>query len=116
MYPGASFPANSTALEKELGDSLIELRFIIEQHEKYGEPVHTQLVAASAAPPPLPEPGSELTAPEKVTLAWLAKHVSVAFWFKVAALALGLVLLGAAVGRTTYFDPLVLWFKTNWPF
>jgi hypothetical protein len=116
MYPGASFRANSTALEKELGDSLIELRFIIEQYEKYGEPVHTQLVTALTPPQDRPEPVHELPAPEKVTLAWLAKHVSVGFWLKVAALALGILLLGAAVGRTQYFDPLVTWFRANWPF
>jgi hypothetical protein len=44
MYSGASAADNSIALRKELGDSVIQLRFLIDQFEKYGEPVRTQFI------------------------------------------------------------------------
>jgi len=116
MYPGASFPANATALEKELGDSLIELRYLIEQFEKYGEPMRTQLIGAADPQPQAAVPAPALAQPEKVTLAWLVKHVSVGFWLKALSLALGILLLGAAIGRAQTFASFVTWLKNNWPF
>lgn len=59
MYSGASAADNFTALRKELGDSLIQLRFLIDQFEKYGEPVHTQFV-------PVPHEHQTLAEQEKV--------------------------------------------------
>jgi len=115
MHPGASFPANANALEKDIGDSLIELRFIVDHYDKYGEPVMTQLVQQAQAGPAT-APHVELAAPEKVSIAWLAKNVSVGFWVKVVSVGIGLVLLGAAVGQTEPFKSIVQWFKTNWPF
>jgi hypothetical protein len=46
MYSGASDIDNLAAFRKELGDSLIQLRFLIDQFQKYGEPVYMQFVPA----------------------------------------------------------------------
>src|SRR4051812_24489158 len=68
IFYGASIQTNITALKKELDDSLIELRFLIDNYKKYGEPIHTQL-ADSAHATERPD------VPDKVTPPWLTKNV-----------------------------------------
>jgi hypothetical protein len=109
MWSGASAADNFSAFQKDLGDSLIELRFIVENFEKYGEPMRTQLVKA-------PAEAKSPAVPERVTLAWLVKHVSVSFWAKTIGFGVGILLLGAAIGRTAWLSELIGWFKANWPF
>jgi hypothetical protein len=108
LWSGATEKDHADAFQRELNDSLIELRFIVDNYDKYGEAVRTQLVGPEQQPAALGEP-------EKVTIIWLAKNVSVSFWFKTASIAVAILLLGAALGHTAWFGTLVKWVKHSLP-
>jgi len=113
LWIGASKADDLGVFRREVIDSLTELRFVVENYEKYGEPVCTALNSPAPVPKSTVPPALEL--PNRVTLSWLAKHVSVGFWFKASGISISLILIGAALGRTTWFGELVKWVKDNWP-
>jgi hypothetical protein len=93
------------AFRQDVSDSLIELRHLVDQFERYGEPKSIQLVAHDK--PPLP-------APDKVTVDWLAKNVPVGLWAAAAGILAATFLLGASVGQTEEFQALWKWIKNVW--
>jgi len=97
MYSPASADEKYRAFSRDVSDTLIELRLLIDQHEKYGEPQFVQLVGVEASSPELPS---------TVTFAWLWKHVPVSFWVKVATILMAAFLIGVAVGRTNAYQDL----------
>jgi hypothetical protein len=54
MYPGASQIDDASALAKELNDSVIELRYLIAQYEKYGTPKQNDTAERSTSVASLP--------------------------------------------------------------
>jgi hypothetical protein len=81
---------------RELGDSLTELRFLIDQFDKYG--------AAGERVSVTPSPkGAPLAAPEKVTARWLLDNVPIGVW----AAGGGILLAAFLVGVTAAQFPLV---------
>lgn len=105
MYSGASRNDDASALAKELNDSTIELRHLITQYEKYGEPKSVQVVG---------EGGSHLAVPERVTLAWLFKNVPIGLWASALGLLGGAFVLGVAVARTDVYISLDRWIRSVW--
>jgi hypothetical protein len=84
--------------DRELGDSLTELRFIVEDFEKYGAPRSPggQQAAVAALPPATSGP---LSAPEKVTVRWMIDHVPVPLWLTAVGIVAAAFLAGFAVGQ-----------------
>jgi hypothetical protein len=82
--------------DRDLRDSLAELRYIIRDFEKYG-PRRLGQQAAVAAPAPMTT--ASLSAPEKVTLRWMYDHVPVRLWLGGIALLLTVFFIGFAVGQ-----------------
>jgi hypothetical protein len=105
--------AAKAALAKDITDTENELSYLVEQFEKYGVPPLVGGARVAAPPPQLAPP--ELPIPERVTLYWLFKHVSVGGWIAVGGAAITLLLVGAAIGKTGWFGSIVSWFTTSWP-
>jgi len=97
MWSGAAENDDIAALRDELRDSLIELRFIIDQYDKYGAPKAPKSSARTLV---------SLAVPERVTLAWLARNVSVGQWVTVAFFVLMVFIIGVNVGRTEAYRKL----------
>ena len=49
----------------------------------------------------------ELQLPEKVTLAWVFRHVSVSVWIWFGSIILAVLALGVGIGQTTFIQELV---------
>jgi hypothetical protein len=91
-WTGCSPADNKNAFNRDMSDSLTQLRFLIGKFDKYGAPA-----AAPAATPPAQ--AAPLAAPDKVTLKWLSDHVPIGGW----AIALGVLgttfMAGVAAGQ-----------------
>lgn len=110
-----------SVFERAMGDSLGELRYIIEQYEKYGPPTNS---FQSAQPPPpavisastLQGPGANiepLALPEHVTLRWLFDHVPATTWLYGAGIVLAAFLAGFGVAQTSAGRATVCWVKPD---
>jgi hypothetical protein len=104
--------ASKAALASDISDTENELSYLVDQFARYGVPPLIGVAVGTAA---ASAPEGDLPVPERVTLHWLFKHVSFGGWIAVAATALTLLLVGAAIGKTQWFESLVDWFRTNWP-
>lgn len=86
------------AFNRAMGDSLKELRYIIDQYEKYGEPK-----GGATAPQPemivTTQPDLPLASPERVTLRWLIDHVPVIYWLWLAGGFIATFLIGVSAGQ-----------------
>ena len=92
-WPTATKNDNVKALEKDLKDSIIELKFVLDYWGKYG----TSFNSHSA-----PE-NTELSVPNKVTLAWLWNNVSYKLWLSFAGLIIFVFGLGVKAGQAKWF-------------
>jgi hypothetical protein len=90
-WTSATPKANRDEFLREMGDSLNELRFLVDQFDKFGAPKPKQ--------PSVPEAKAPLAAPDKVTVGWLIHNVSLTGWTIIGGLALGLLSVGYAAGR-----------------
>lgn len=77
---------------RDMGDSLTELRFLVEQFDKFGAAQSTEKRAGT-------HPKVALAAPDKVTFRWLFDNVSLAGWAIIAGLMITLLSVGYAAGR-----------------
>lgn len=90
---------------RDMADSLTELRFIVEQYRKFGDP--TPRRPGDAAPATAPA----LARPDRVTVRWLIDYVSAMSWLAVAGLALALFFLGYGAGKFEFFSKLLALIK-----
>lgn len=98
MWSGATEKDNINSLRAEISDSLVELAFIVQQYQKYGEP-------STLASEPETKP---LTTPDRgVTLAWLWHNVPASLWFAAFGLAVTIFLAGVGVGQTKLYHTVV---------
>jgi hypothetical protein len=94
---------HAKALVRDIGDSIIELNYLISRYDSYGQPpMQIEENDASAS----------LTIPERVTLAWLYKHVAIGQWGAFAVFVFAVFLFGVAAGRTDIYAVLEAWFKS----
>ena len=82
---------NRKAFNRDMADSVTELRYLIALFDKYGPP---------ETPPKARQPTAPLTAPEKVTVRWLIDNVPVKVWFILAVSLLTTFLVGVAAGHS----------------
>jgi hypothetical protein len=75
-----------------MDDSLGELRFLVQQFDKYGVP-------SVPAPKSSQQPSVSLASPDKVTVRWLIDNVPVSGWVIVFGLIVGLFSAGYAAGQ-----------------
>jgi len=87
-WASATTDEDRKAFERDLGDSLSELRFLIEQFDKFGVPKSVTHVALPAK--------AHLAAPEKVTVRWLVDNVPMLLW----AGFVGLLFASFSIGFT----------------
>lgn len=99
IFPGATRGEDSRALDQDVGDSIIELRYLVEQFEKYGVPPTSNSREPATSPS-----RKELAAPDQVTLSWLFRNVSVKFWSWAAGILVTVFFFGALIGRTGVWD------------
>jgi hypothetical protein len=78
---------------RDLGDTLTELRFLINHYDKYGAPGER----VSVTQPPKTAP---LAAPEKVTVRWLLDNVPVLLWVAFGGLLFGSFSIGFALAQS----------------
>ena len=95
-WPRAPSAEDGAALAADLGDSIIELRFLIDQYERYG------------VPPVVPHKDSvsQMAPPERATLAWLFRNVPVTLWISGFSLDIAAFGFGAAVGGAAAYTKL----------
>jgi hypothetical protein len=74
------------AFNRDMADSVRELRYLIEQFDKFGAPT----------PPARASKEVPLSAPEKVTVRWLIDHVPVRVWIYLVTLIAATFMLGVA--------------------
>ena len=87
--------------ERDLTDTLTELEVLIASFDKFGDPNYRP-------PPPIPaELAKPLTAPEKVTLAWLWQHAPMNLWVALLAGAFSLLSIGIMLGQSALFYEVV---------
>lgn len=94
-WSGATQSDDVKALEKDLRDSMIELRYLVSSFEKFGPPA-LQLAVTQASS----LAAVELAVPERVTVVWLARHVPIGLWLTAGGILVAAFLLGAAAGQT----------------
>jgi hypothetical protein len=97
-WAGPTAEENWKAFERDVGDSLAELRFLIDQFDKYGAPSRPSHKEAAKAP---------LTAPEKVTVRWLVDNVPVVLWAAFAGVLLATFSLGFTFGQFEFSRKLI---------
>lgn len=90
--PPPAFPS----YQLEMDDTANELELIITSFEKHGEPKRKARI----------EPVAELRPPEKVTVVWLLKNVSVSVWAGAAMVVAGSFALGFTAAKTNFFTKL----------
>jgi hypothetical protein len=81
---------NWQAFERDTGDTLAELRFLIDQFDRFGPP--KSIAVADGAK-------LSLAAPEKVTARWLLDNVSVAMWAAGGAILVTVFLAGVTAAQ-----------------
>jgi len=102
--------AGTTEFERDVEDTLIELRFLVERYEQQGAPPLVKPpVAASASRPS----AAALQLPDRVTVSWLMKHVPAGIWIKAAGVLAVAFVLGAATYRSGLYAPLETWIKST---
>src|SRR5580693_6890821 len=89
----ASPQKRRAAFDTELGDSLTELRFIVDNFKRDGAPRLPQEESAQAADV------SPLAAPDKVTLKWLHDNVPVGLWWTALGVLVAAFLVGVTAGQ-----------------
>ena len=101
IYEPVSDKAKRERFETDLIDTITELDVLISSFDKYGDPKYR--------PPPAPSPelAKPLTAPEKVTMAWLWQHAPLSLWITVAAAAVSILSIGVALGQSALFAEVV---------
>jgi len=90
--------------ERHLDDTLIEIQLIVDNYDKYGDPKEPE-TEAIAEPATAPEATPTLLPPEKVTIPWIWKNVSIPLLvggsiFLAAVFAFGLTLGGTKAGQS----------------
>jgi hypothetical protein len=100
------------ALVRDVRDSEAELRYLVDQFEKFGVP---PLVGAAA----LPQNDHEATAPavpypDRITIDWLTRHVPIGIWALAMGALLAAFLLGVAFGRTPELASTIDWLRALW--
>jgi hypothetical protein len=81
------------AFNRDMADSVRELRYLIEQFDKFGTPVPPARATSKEA---------RLAAPEKVTVRWLIDNVTLGGWVIIVGILTATFMLGIAVD---YFEP-----------
>lgn len=87
--------------EKDLTEVITELEVLIASFDKFGDPNYQ---------PPLEIPvelAKPLTAPEKVTLAWLWQHAPINLWVALFVGAFTLLSIGIMLGQSVLFSEIV---------
>jgi hypothetical protein len=87
---------------RDVSDTCIEIRYLIDQFGRYRVPPLKQ---------GNPETSPELPAPDRVTPAWLYRHVTVGTWMSGIGLLFAAFLIGVAVARTEWYKALEAWIK-----
>jgi hypothetical protein len=82
------------AFDQDLADSVGELRFLITNFEKYGEPA-----AQSNPPEPVPTVPVPLAVPEGVTLKWILKNVPATIWLVCVGVLVTVFLFGVGIAQ-----------------
>jgi len=116
----ASEDDDALIFHRELTDTLIELDLVVQNYDKYGDPMAglklTPVPSTPGAPVQVtnfgtmheivhnsldagaPEQKKELEPPEKVTLYWIFKHMSIGGWGTLIGLLAAAYALGASMG------------------
>jgi hypothetical protein len=92
MWMGASSLDNRNAFVRDMDDSLAELRFLVDQFDKFGAPGKPAHNSAQQAAVPL-------ASPDKVTVRWLIDNVPISGWVIFGGLIVGLFSAGYAAGQ-----------------
>lgn len=103
-WVGAVRADEKEIFRSELADSLVELNFFIQHFEKYGElPAPAQSLKPIEESNPNPRPKVAEQQVEKVTLAWLWKHVPVGLWLGMILFCGTIFSLGFVAGKSAFF-------------
>jgi hypothetical protein len=98
---------------RDMNDSLIELEYLVEQFDRYGEPGPAQSLvkqAGSVAQPRVSKQATATTNPhagissEKITLAWMRDHIPFSFWVAAIALLATVFAAGFLAGQNDFFQ------------
>jgi hypothetical protein len=106
--------ANKQAFERDLGDSLSEIKFIVERFDRDGPPRSRsgeQSDVPATATPAAASHADPLLSPEKVTFLWILENVSVKGWLIALGIATAIFLLGFSVAQTSAGRATVCFFK-----
>lgn len=120
VYPMALGPTGKNQRDSEaffdaVNQTLLELRTIIENFERYGTPPKKR-GREGATPnlvdePSMPKVSPVLADPQKVTLVWLWQHVPVSMWAAAAALLGASAVAGYAFASTNLGKSVKQWFE-----
>ena len=89
-YGTYSSESQQQKFDADLTDSINELKLVVENYEKYGDPKeHTPVKKAET---------KELNWPDKVTLDWFFKHMPADMWWKLACAIVAALVLAYELG------------------
>ena len=100
----ADLTRSACAFEADLNDTTIELKFLIDHFNKYGQADRSGVPSVAS---------SELASPEKVTPAWLVKNVSVGIWMYAIGILVAAFSLGVTVAKLGIYDVVKRWFTPS---
>lgn len=109
----ASPRQNRDRFELDLGDSLTELRYIVEQFESNGPPRQQMVNTAVATATTSAAPTTPLLLPDRMTVRWLIDNVPVTFWWSVAGAVVVIFFAGFIFGQIPPIHSAVCWLKPD---
>lgn len=119
-YGATTSPQQIAAFDQDMRDTITELEHIVQQYEKYGEPVMKNTAAARAmksadvvpqagpAQESVPVKPPEVEWPSHLTMKWLWEHMPASAYAWVGGLVCAAFLGGIAVGGWPVFQK---WFE-----
>ena len=99
----ATYEACKASYQGEIDDTINELEFIIDNYRKHGEPPKGGVSKQSL----------QFEWPEKITLAWLFRHVPWTFWTGLIGLLIAVFFCGAQIGQTKFYQDIVSEFQSE---
>lgn len=106
LWSGATMEHNAKEFFRNLNDSIVELKFIVQQYQKYGAPKRSSENKS---------PKTTLPMPEHVTLAWLWQHVPARLWLAAVTVVVSIFLTGVFAGQSKLYQGIVGIFSASTP-
>ena len=99
----ATYEACKASYQQEIDDTINELEFIIDNYRKHGEPPKGGVSKQSL----------QLEWPEKITLAWLFRHMPLSYWSVLIGLLITVFFSGVQIGQTKFYQDIVSEFQSK---